>query len=310
MNALRVLISLGSAILFVAIIFIAGGLLKSEPHDPLPIFVRLFGFIIALFWGLLYLIRESIEARRKLFDLEGKIDKIWHDSETPEAVSDHPTAKNSTKSSKDELTGKTNNTKNALRVLISLISAIVFVASIVFASGLFKSESYDFLPTLVCLIGFIIFLLWGLLYLIRKSIEARRKLSDLEGKIDKIRHDSETPEAVSDHLKAKNSTQSSKDELTRKTNNTKLETTMEETEVTQLPPYRFPLEAEKSEEETTSKPTKTTFENIEQTKEEKRWWIAGKNIIVTGIICPTIVSIISFIISPIVKCLIDKLIEK
>ena len=213
MNALRVLISLSSAILFVAIIFIAGGLLNLSPHDPLPIFVRLFGFIIALFWGLLYLIRESIEARRKLSDLEGKIEKIRRDSETPETVSGHSPAKNSTQSTKDELTGKTNNTKNALRVLISLSGAIVFVASVVIASSLFKSESYDFLPTLVCLIGFIIFLLWGLLYLIRKSIEARRKLSDLGGKIDKIRHDSETPEAVSDHPTAKNSTKSSKKKL-------------------------------------------------------------------------------------------------
>ena len=119
MNALRdlisrVLILFGSAIvLFLAICVVCFAIqFVWFPHAStseefgrygVPLAFALFGGIISLFWGLSYLIWESIEARRKLSDWEEKIDKIRRDSETPEAVSDHPTAKNSTKSSKKKL---------------------------------------------------------------------------------------------------------------------------------------------------------------------------------------------------------------
>ena len=97
MNALRALISrvlipFGSAIvLFLAICAVCiviqfvwfphASTSKEFGRYGVPLAFALFGGIISLFWGLLYLIGESIEARRKLSDLEGKIDKIQDNSD-------------------------------------------------------------------------------------------------------------------------------------------------------------------------------------------------------------------------------------
>ena len=103
-------------------------------------------------------------------------------------------------------------------------------------------------------------------------------MSDLEGKIEKIRCDSETSETVSVHPTAKNSTQSPKDELT--------DADMEK----ELAEFKL-----KTTEDITK--IKTTLENMEKTKEEKRWRIG----IVISIIIALISSISSIIINLIEK---------
>ena len=86
MNTSRALISLRSAILLLITILVASTVIAyvwfpREFYDRISHFglIALFGIIISLFWGLFYSINESIEMKRKLSDLEGKIDEIRRD---------------------------------------------------------------------------------------------------------------------------------------------------------------------------------------------------------------------------------------